>query len=373
MRIIFWVRAGNKYGSLERYIVLFAELCQKRGYPFLLLNEIENTSPEYNRRLKEAGSRQIVIGQSAINPLKVFSRVGPLIKTWKPDVIQVHFASSLSIPFLKLRGVTCVYATYHSGVNFPISVKSRIAGFIVSRLATRAISVSDRVRRDIIRIGIRAQKITTSYLGLPVSDFLSETANIHAPIPPGYSQPDIKKIITVGRFFPEKGMRYVVEAAIDVLKVYQNAVWWLVGRDGPESAYCKQQVIDNHMEERIFFLGQRNDVPALMAQAWIQVVGSLWEGLPLMALESSVLGVPTIGTQIGGLDEAVINGSTGILVERGSSQALASATKYLLSHPDQRDRLGKESRSYAISKFDSSRLISRLLNIFEEDFAAARK
>jgi glycosyltransferase involved in cell wall biosynthesis len=146
----------------------------------------------------------------------------------------------------------------------------------------------------------------------------------------------------------------------------------LVGKDGPESEYCRQVVRDNNMEERIIFLGQRNDVPALMAQAWIQVVGSLSEGLGQMALESSVFGVPTIGTQIGGLDEAVINETTGLLVEPGSSQALASATKYLLSHPDLRDELGKEASKYVINKFDSSKLIPCLLDIFEQDLSLAR-
>jgi glycosyltransferase involved in cell wall biosynthesis len=371
MRIIFWVRAGNKYGGLEKYIALFAEHCQKRGHPFLLLDEVENTSPEYNRRLKEADSQQIVIGQSAESPIRVFSHVDKVIKSWKPDVIQVHMASSLTIPFLKFRGIAGIYPTYHSGVSFPVGFKSRLAAFMVSRLATRVICVSERVRRDEICVGIQPKKITVIYLGLPIAEYLSEAGKIKKPIPPGYCQPGIKKIITVGRFFYEKGMRYVVEAATNVLKEYPNVLWWLVGKDGPESAYCKQLVKDNNMEERIIFLGQRNDVPALMAQAWIQVVGSVWEGLPLMALESSLLGVPTIGTHIGGLDEAVVNGTTGLLVEPGSSQALASATKYLLSRPDLRDRLGKAASEYTANKFDSSKLISSLLDIFEEDFVAA--
>jgi glycosyltransferase involved in cell wall biosynthesis len=371
IRIIFWVRAGNKYGSLEKYIALFAGHCQERGHSFLLINEIENTSPEYNRRLREAGCQQTVVGESAVSPFKVFSRVEKVIKYWKPDVVQVHMASSLAIPFLKLWRVPGIYPTYHSGVSFPVGFKSRLAGFIVSRLASRVICVSERVRRDEIRVGIQPNKIKTLYLGLPVSDYLSETGKIEEPIPPGYDQAEIKKIITVGRFSPVKGMRFVVEAATDIVKEYPNVLWWLVGKDGPESEYCKRLVSDHNMEEQILFLGQRNDVPALMARAWVQVVGSLSEGLPLMALESSLLGVPTIGTQIGGLDEAVMNGTTGILVEPGSSQALASATKCLLSHPPLRDRLGKEASNYVISKFDSSKLISSLLDIFEEDFVAS--
>jgi len=372
MRIIFWVRTGNKYGSVEKYIALFAEHCQKRGHSFLLLNEIENTSLEYKCRLEKAGSQQIVIGQTYENPVKVFSCAEKVIKSWKPDVVQIHLASLSSIPFLKVWGVSCIYPTYNGGLVFPVGIRTYLAPLFINRLATRVICVSERVRRDVIRIGIQPQKTRVIYHGIPISDYLSETGKIQEPFPPGYYQPDIKKIITVGRFFSAKGMRYVVEAAADVLKAYPNVLWWLVGKDGPESEYCRQVVRDNNMEERIIFLGQRNDVPALMAQAWIQVVGSLSEGLGQMALESSVFGVPTIGTQIGGLDEAVINETTGLLVEPGSSQALASATKYLLSHPDLRDELGKEASKYVINKFDSSKLIPCLLDIFEQDLSLAR-
>jgi glycosyltransferase involved in cell wall biosynthesis len=279
-------------------------------------------------------------------------------------------ASSLSIPFLKTCGIAGIYPTYHSRIHSPVGLKSYLAGLIVNRLATRVICVSECICSDVIRIGVSPKKITTLYLGLPISDFLSEIGKIQEPIPPGYYRSDIKKIISVGRFFAVKGMRYVVEAAINVLKEQKNVLWWLVGMDGPESGYCQELIRNNHMEEKIIFLRQRNDVPTLMAQAWVQVVGSLSEGLGLIALESSVLGVPTIGTQIGGLDEAIVNGTTGILVEPGSSQALASATKYLLNHPDLRDSLGKEAKEYVFRKFDSSKWISKLLDIFEEEFEA---
>lgn len=372
MRIVFWIRTGNKYGSVERNTALFAEHCQKRGHSFLLLNEIENTSPEYRCRLEKAGSQQIVIGQTYEKPVKVFSRAEKVMKSWKPDVVQTHLASRSSIPFLKFWGVSCIYPTYDSGLVFPVGIRTYLAPFFINKLATRVICISERVRRDVIRIGIQPTKTVVVYRGIPISDYLSETGKIQEPVPPGYYQPDIRKIITVGRFFPEKGMRYVVEAAIDVLREDPSVLWWLVGKDGPESEYCKQVVRNSSMEERIIFLGERNDVPALMAQAWIQVVGSLSEGLGQMALESSVLGVPTIGTQIGGLDEAVIHETTGLLVEPGSSQALASATEYVLGHPDLRDGLGKEASRYVMNKFDSSRLISCLLDIFEEDFSLAR-
>jgi glycosyltransferase involved in cell wall biosynthesis len=368
MRIIFWVRAGNKFGGVEKYISLFAEQCQKRGHSFLLLNEIENTSDEYQDRLSKAGAQQIVIGEAIANPIIVFNRARKVIKSWKPDVVQLHLTTLTSVPFLKMWSVPCIYPTYNSGLPFPGRPTTYLLGFIISRLATRVICISERMRRDVLRLGVQKQKIQVVYRGIPISDYLSEATKISDPIPPGFDQADIKKIITVSRFFKVKGVQYVVEAAVDVLRENPGIIWWLVGREGTESDFCKRLVSENHLEDRIFFLGQRNDVPALMSRAWLQVVGSLSEGLGVMAWESSAFGVPTIGTQIGGLDEAIIDGATGVLVEPGSYKALAKATKYLLSNPDLRDKLGKAAREYVCAKFDSINLISDLLDIFEADY-----
>jgi glycosyltransferase involved in cell wall biosynthesis len=104
-----------------------------------------------------------------------------------------------------------------------------------------------------------------------------------------------------------------------------------------------------------------------MQQAYAQVLGSLFEGLGLVAVESSVFGVPTVGTQIGGLDEVVLDGITGLLVPRASSSALADATLRLLNDPELRNRLGEAARARAHEVFDSERLIDELLDMYESD------
>lgn len=330
--------------------------------------DIENTSAEFNKSLQAMGIKQFVVGQTFVDPCTAIPKALRQINILKPDIVQTNFINPLAIPLLKLTGVPIIYQTYHSGIKGNVSLKTRLIRIITSKIVTRVIAVSERVKRDEIRAGAISSKITVNYLGIPIEPFLSDVGNLRGQPPAGWMQPEIKKIITIGRFYPEKGMRYVTEAAVQVIKEFPDVIWWLVGKDGPEGSICREMVSKAGAGDRVFFLGERNDIPTLLNQAWLQVVGSLWEGLPLMILEASVLGVPTIGPNIDGINETVFDKKTGILVESGSSKGLANATSYLLNHPEIREQMGFSARSYIEEKFDANKHISKLIELYELDY-----
>lgn len=372
MRIVFWVSAGNKYGSLEKYIALFAEHCKKRGHEFLLINEIENTSIEYLRRLEKAGTAQVVVGESLKDTWKVFSKTVQVVKKWKPDVVDLFFVNSLAVPLLKGARVRQVYHSYLSGIDHPISLRTRLLCNLDNFFATRAFGNSERVRRDEIRAGIFPNRIQTMYLGIPLDEFDGTEFSLCERPPIGWNDPNLKKVISVGRFSPVKGLRYVVEAAIQVLKSRDDVVWWLVGQDGPERVVCQSMIQAVNMEDRIECLIQRNDITTLLKNSYMQVLGSFSEGLPFTVLEASACGIPTIGTRIGGMDEAIVDEVTGILVPRYSGLALAEAAMRLLDDNALRDQMGQAAYSHIKQHFDAEILTGKLLDIFEQDMITCR-
>jgi phosphatidylinositol alpha-1,6-mannosyltransferase len=97
-------------------------------------------------------------------------------------------------------------------------------------------------------------------------------------------------------------------------------------------------------------------------------VGSLSEGLGLMALEASASGVPTVGPNMPGLNEAIINGVTGVLVKPQSSDDLASATLKLIDDPILREKYSENGKKFVNDKFDSEKLIDKLLSLIEKDY-----
>jgi glycosyltransferase involved in cell wall biosynthesis len=81
------------------------------------------------------------------------------------------------------------------------------------------------------------------------------------------------------------------------------------------------------------------------------------EGFGLVAMEAAMMGRPVVATRSGGLPEVVIDGQTGLIVERDDSNALAAAIAYLVDHPDMAAQMGRAARNRAQTIFDWERHI----------------
>src|SRR5262249_5710806 len=149
--------------------------------------------------------------------------------------------SPLSWPLLKGLGIPAIYQTWHNSIDHRIAFRTRLIRHLGKRCTTRMIAVSHRVRDDEIRAGVPPGHIRTLYLGLPLRDFVATINDQNGPDPSSYRPNEQKVIITVARFYPQKGMKYVIEAAIKVLWKKCNVLWWLVG-DGPERVVLQESV-----------------------------------------------------------------------------------------------------------------------------------
>jgi glycosyltransferase involved in cell wall biosynthesis len=97
---------------------------------------------------------------------------------------------------------------------------------------------------------------------------------------------------------------------------------------------------------RMRFLGQREDVPALLAAADVVVVPSLWEGQPLIVQEALRAGRPLVASRTGGIPD--LTGQDGaVLVPPGDAAALAEAVLSVLDDPTLAAKLGTAARARA--------------------------
>ncbi len=123
--------------------------------------------------------------------------------------------------------------------------------------------------------------------------------------------------------------------------------------------------------ERVIFLGNRHDIPRLMAASQVVLVPSLHsakEGFGRVAIEAMAMERPVVASRTGGLPE-VVSEVTGILVPPGDAQALAEAIDGLLKSEEKRRLMGKAGRERVERFFnldgtveEIKRLYWRLLN-----------
>jgi len=111
-------------------------------------------------------------------------------------------------------------------------------------------------------------------------------------------------------------------------------------------------------------LGPRSDIPDVLASLDVFAFPSLYEGLCLAVLEAQAAGVPVVATAVGGIKETVVQGETGLLVPTRDPEALASAIRRLLEHPDEAARLAAEARGRALERYSEERMVTGTLALY---------
>lgn len=136
----------------------------------------------------------------------------------------------------------------------------------------------------------------------------------------------------------------------------------------------KAQVTSLGLDQTVTFTGAlpHVDVMAWMRKASMLVLPSITaktgdaEGLGMVLLEAAVTGVPVIGTQHGGIPEAIIDEQTGFLVKERDDKQLADRISYLSNNENIRFIMGTNAREFVNQKFNLSQQTTKLENIYQK-------
>lgn len=113
------------------------------------------------------------------------------------------------------------------------------------------------------------------------------------------------------------------------------------------------------------FLGKRDDVPDLLAEADCFLLTSDYEGCPYTVLEAMAAGVPVVAARVGGVPELVEDGVEGILFEPGDPVAAAAALESVLSSPETGPALGEAGRERVRREFGRERMARETAALYE--------
>jgi len=167
----------------------------------------------------------------------------------------------------------------------------------------------------------------------------------------------------VGRLAAQKGLRHLVSAAELLQKRYANLHFLIVG-DGPLGIEFKAATALLG-ENRFSFLGERYDVPDLLALFDVLVVPSEWEGTPIVNLEAMAVATPVVAFDVDGIPETIAHSETGLLVPYQDTQGLASAIAQLLDDVSLRRRMGAAGRQRVEQMFDVRGMVRTFESIYE--------
>ena len=162
---------------------------------------------------------------------------------------------------------------------------------------------------------------------------------------------DSRCVLCVAELNRNKNQRQLIRAWPEVLRAVPGAVLLLAGEGAGEEA-LRREVGQLALQERIFFLGFRGDIPALLQLAEVVALASYREGMPRALMEAAAAGRPVVATDVRGSRDVVEDGRTGFLVPVGDNSATARKIVFLLKNPEQAAQMSsaalQKSRNYEL-------------------------
>lgn len=332
-------------------------------------------------RARAEGLRVVEISSLCRNPhlwkdLCAFRQIYRLMRSARFDIVHTHStkAGLLGRLAARLAGVPVILFTAHGWaftegrkywVRWLLAQIERLSSFASNKL----ICVSEHDRRTALKFSVAsAEKLVTIYNGLAeiAPDHLVDRGHLRREL--GIEE-SARVLTMVGRLAPQKDPIALVEACWTLSWRVPRWHLLIVG-DGPLRAQTEQAIRARGLQGQITLLGERNDVPRILAASDIFVLPSRWEGLPLTIIEAMLAELPVVATRVGGVAELVEDAITGLLVPPNDPQALKRALAQLLEEAEVRKRMGEEGRRRALERFTIEHMISQTGQLYGQLLAA---
>ena len=181
-------------------------------------------------------------------------------------------------------------------------------------------------------------------------------------------EPDELVLITVGNVNPTKGYLYLVRALARLKDL--DCKWRLVivgaVLDTNNEYYenIVSEIASNKLSERIIFAGSRNDIPDMLAQSDIFILGSVCEAGPMVLLEAMASGLPVVATDVGFVNEIIVNKENGLIVPIRDDEKMADAIKTLLLDGDMREKFAGVVRDPLRDKFSVEKITEATMAVY---------
>jgi glycosyltransferase involved in cell wall biosynthesis len=158
------------------------------------------------------------------------------------------------------------------------------------------------------------------------------------------------------RLTPEKDHETLLHAIVSVKREHPDVRLLLAG-EGPQRARLTRMVQHLDLGATVQFLGHVADVQSFYDALDVYVQSSFVEGLPCAVLEAMACALPVVATRVGGNEEIITHGESGVLVPPRDAASLAAAINWVTADPDRAVRMGERGRRVVEDRFSADAMV----------------
>jgi len=353
LKILYVITKLELGGAQKQLLALIRGLDKDKFQPCLftgdsgLLDEEADAIPGLGIKRSSRLKRQI----SPLNDWLALCEIRRFIKANNIDIVHTHSSKAGIIGRIaaKLANVKIIIHTVH-GWSFNdyqnplircayIWLEKITAGF-----SRALIVVSEHDRQEGLKQGIgRPDKYSLIRYGIDRNEFI-----------PGSNTGELA-VCTVSCLKPQKSPQDFIRLAASITKKYNNVRFIIVG-DGVLRRQIEKMINSFGLQQKVKLCGWQRNVAEILAAADIFVLTSLWEGLPISALEALSCGLPVVATDTGGISEIIEEGRNGFLCPRRDIGQMAEKLERLLKDRSMRIKMAAAAKESLTADFDINAL-----------------
>lgn len=329
---IMMVITGMCTGGAER---VMATLCNElsRRHEVRLLS-MRPDDPDYALSEKVQFVKGNVSNKSLPKSVR-FTRAQ--MKAWRPDVVLAFMTKSNIIALLAgmgLRGKPPIVIAERANPFYAKKIFVAMRRFLYPLANGMTFQTRD------------AQAYYKNIIKCP-SIVLRNPLNPDFNVKP-YEGERRKAIVTMGRLYPEKNQRLLIDAFARIASDFPEYSVEIYG-DGPEQANLEARIAELNLADRVKLMGRRSDIRRHVQDAALFVLPSNAEGMPNALIEAMAMGIPSIATDcpIGGSAVVVQNRENGILLPMNDVEKMSEAMRELLTDAAFAQKLSRNATKVA--------------------------
>ena len=352
-------------GGIERQLIKQLEIFDREKFEIFLITlfDYKNIPNLYDK--VPADVKIIKIGFKGKLDFAGFFRLYKNLKNIKPDVVVTSMFSANTI--FRLFQIFFGYKSFAREHNIYLEKNwiQKLTDKVLSYRSEKIIAVSKTVAEFASKqAGIKLDKFVVIHNGVEISEIEKFKSN--------FSKKDLRTklnikdedvvFLNVGRLNKQKQQALLINSFKKVVEQNSNAKLLIVGRGG-EKDNLEKKINDLSLNNNVFLIGYSDSVYNYYRSADAFVLSSKYEGFPNVAIEAMTFGLPLISTKVPGVDEFLIDGKNGFLMEENSQSISDSMIRFMNLSEAEKNSISEEAEKTS-KEFDINKTVQKYTDLY---------